>query len=73
VYVDAYHVALLSYALGRRDDAIRDLGRALAENSWAAVLIDVDPRADELRTDPCFAHFRRSAAADAAPIITRPE
>jgi DNA-binding winged helix-turn-helix (wHTH) protein len=73
VYVDAYHVALLSYALGRRDDAFRDLARARAENSWAAVLIDVDPRADELRTDPCFAHFHRSAAAGAAPIITRPE
>lgn len=51
-YVDAYYMVPLLEALGRRDDAFRELERALEENSSALYMIDVDPKMDSLRSDP---------------------
>ncbi len=60
-YVDAYFVALLYEALGRRDAAIRELERAVEENSATLFLLDVDPRMDSLRSD-CRFHALRDRA-----------
>jgi DNA-binding winged helix-turn-helix (wHTH) protein len=57
-YVDAYFMAVLFDALGKRDDAYRELGRAIEENSAALYMLDVDPNMDPLRQGPRFAHLR---------------
>jgi tetratricopeptide (TPR) repeat protein len=53
-YLDAFPMALLLEALGRREDAFRELERAFDENSYALLFLKVDPSADSLRTDPRF-------------------
>ena len=60
-YVDAYFVALLYEGLGRRDGAMRELERAVDENSATLFLLDVDPRMDALRADPRFQPLRDRA------------
>jgi tetratricopeptide (TPR) repeat protein len=57
-YVDAYYMALLFEALGRRDDAIEELDRAIDENSATLYMLDVDPKMDPLRGDRRFAKLR---------------
>jgi DNA-binding winged helix-turn-helix (wHTH) protein/Flp pilus assembly protein TadD len=58
-YVDAYYVALLLDALGRRDEAFAELERARLENSAALFLLSVDVRGEGLRSDPRFEPLRR--------------
>ena len=57
-YVDAYHVALLFEALGRRNEAFDELERAVEENSATLCFLDVDPKIDSLRSDPRFPSLR---------------
>jgi DNA-binding winged helix-turn-helix (wHTH) protein len=57
-YVDAYHMALLLDALGRRDEAFDELARAADENSALLCFLDVDPKMDCLRSDPRFLEVR---------------
>jgi len=57
-YVDAYYMALLFEALGRRDDAIEELERAIEENSATLYMVDIDPKIDPLRDDARFATLR---------------
>jgi len=67
-YVDAYHIALLLDALGKRDEAFRELERAYEENSYALLFAGLDAKADGLRSDPRFARLQarvfHSALAD---------
>lgn len=58
-YVDAYYMTLLMEALGRRDDAFRELARAVEENSASLYILDVDPQMDSLRGDRRFSELRR--------------
>jgi tetratricopeptide (TPR) repeat protein len=67
-YVDSYFVAQLLDALGRRDDAIAELERAVDERSAALCLMDVDPRLDSLRGDGRFARLRRHVLGDASCV-----
>jgi DNA-binding winged helix-turn-helix (wHTH) protein len=67
-YVDAYHIALLLDALGRREEAFLELERAVAEKSYTLLFSKVDPKAEGLRSDARFAPlqnrvFPASAAA----------
>ncbi len=57
-YVDAYYMALLMDALGKRSEAFTELARAVEENSAALYLLDVDPQMDSLREDERFAELR---------------
>jgi DNA-binding winged helix-turn-helix (wHTH) protein len=57
-YVDAYYIALLLDALGHRDDALSELGRAVEENSATLYMVDVDPKLQPLRSDPRFQYLR---------------
>jgi DNA-binding winged helix-turn-helix (wHTH) protein len=67
-YVDAYHLALLLEALGRRDEAFDELERALKENSATLCFLNVDPKIDSLRLDPRFPSLRdRVFAGRSAP------
>jgi DNA-binding winged helix-turn-helix (wHTH) protein/Flp pilus assembly protein TadD len=54
-YVDAYQMALLLDALGRRGEAFQELERAWDENSYTLLFSRVDAKADGLRSDPRFA------------------
>lgn len=56
-YVDAYQMALVYDALGRREEAFQELERALEENSYTLLFLKVDPKADGLRSDPRFARI----------------
>ena len=60
-YVDAYHIALLLDALGKRDEAFQELERAYEEGSYALLFAGLDAKADGLRSDPRFAKLRRKA------------
>jgi DNA-binding winged helix-turn-helix (wHTH) protein len=53
-YVDAYHIALLLDALGRREEALEEMERAYFEKSYTLLFSKVDPKADALRSDPRF-------------------
>ena len=57
-YIDAYQMAILYDAVGRSDDAFREMERAARENSAMLFMLDVDPKMDPLRQDRRFAHFR---------------
>jgi DNA-binding winged helix-turn-helix (wHTH) protein/Flp pilus assembly protein TadD len=57
-YVDAYPLAFLLEALGRRDEAFQELERAYAERSPMMFWLDRDTRSDTLRDDPRFAPLR---------------
>jgi tetratricopeptide (TPR) repeat protein len=54
-YVDAYHMAFLLEALGKRDEAFQELERAYAERSPALVWLNLDTKSDALRNDARFA------------------
>jgi len=54
-YLDAYHVALILDALGRRDEAFAELERAYEEKSYTMLFMNVDAKADGLRSDARFA------------------
>jgi DNA-binding winged helix-turn-helix (wHTH) protein len=60
-YVDAYYLVPLLQALGRREDAFRELERAIEENSSALYMLDVDPKMDPLRSEPRFHELRDAA------------
>ncbi len=66
-YVDAYHMALLLDALGRRDEAFQELERAVDENSATLSFFDVDPKLDPLRGDPRFQQIRSRVFGTPAP------
>jgi DNA-binding winged helix-turn-helix (wHTH) protein len=58
-YVDAYFIALLWEALGRRDAAFKELQLACQEGSAALFMLNVDGRIDGLRKDARFKLLRR--------------
>ena len=62
-YVDAYHMAMLLDALGKRDEAFRELERANEENSYEMLFACLDAKADGVRSDPRFALLERKALA----------
>ena len=64
-YVDAYHIALLLDALGKRDEAFQELERAYEEGSYALLFAGLDAKADGLRSDPRFASLRKRALGEA--------
>ncbi len=53
-YVDAYYMALLMEALGKRSEALAELERAVLENSAALYILGVDPQMDSLRAEKRF-------------------
>ncbi len=53
-YIPSYEVALIFTALGRRDDAMAWLERALNERSHSIAFLRVEPALDPLRSDPRF-------------------
>jgi DNA-binding winged helix-turn-helix (wHTH) protein/Flp pilus assembly protein TadD len=67
-YVDAYYMALLMEALGRRADALGELERAVEENSVTLYILDVDPQMDSLRAEPRFAELRRAVCPEAGRV-----
>jgi len=68
-YVDAYHMAFLLEALGRRDEAFQELERAYTERSPALAWLDLDTKSDTLRNDPRFAALRDRVLATAQPPV----
>jgi DNA-binding winged helix-turn-helix (wHTH) protein/tetratricopeptide (TPR) repeat protein len=51
-YVDAHYMAVFRAAMGRAEEAVTELERALAENSAWLYSWAVDPKLDPLRNDP---------------------
>jgi TolB-like protein/Tfp pilus assembly protein PilF len=56
-HAPAYFVGRIYAALGERDEAIRWLDVAYREHGEWLVLLNVDPRFDDLRSDPHFEDF----------------
>jgi tetratricopeptide (TPR) repeat protein len=57
-YVDAYYMTLLLEALGKHEEAFKELERAVEENSATLYILDVDPQMDSLRGDDRFTALR---------------
>ena len=58
-YVDAYYMAALREALGHRREALKELRRAVAENSAGLYALGVDPKFDGLRGHAAFHRAQR--------------
>ena len=71
-YIDAYHVALLLDALGRRDEAFGELERAYEEKAYSLLFMCVDAKADAIRTDSRFAGFRQKVFRGSALVSPEP-
>jgi TolB-like protein/Tfp pilus assembly protein PilF len=53
-YVSPYHLALLHAGLGEKDQAFEYLEKACKEHSDSLVYLKIDPRLDNLRSDPRY-------------------
>ena len=53
-YVDPLSSAFVHVALGHSDAALECIGNSLVERSPQALLLNVDPLFDEIRSDPRF-------------------
>jgi tetratricopeptide (TPR) repeat protein len=53
-YVPPTHVALVLHGLGRNEEALEQLGRAVDVRDPALTFLGVDPKWDELREWPSF-------------------
>jgi DNA-binding winged helix-turn-helix (wHTH) protein len=71
-YVDAYFLALLNDALGRHDDAMRELERAVEENSCMLFMLDVDPRMESLSRALGFSRLRNDVFRDVDSVSCGP-
>ena len=70
-YVDAYYLVPLLDALGKREDALAELERAIDENSATLYMIGVDPKMDALRSDPRFEELRNSICAGSVEFASK--
>ena len=59
-YADALYVAVLRDALGERGEALKEIERAVDENSAFLYSIDVDPKMDPFRDDPRFIRLQHA-------------
>ena len=63
--VSGYHIALIYKGLGQHDEALAWLERAYAQRSPAMVFLKVEPKWNDLRSDPHFKDLlRRVGLAD---------
>jgi serine/threonine protein kinase/TolB-like protein/Flp pilus assembly protein TadD len=53
-YVAPSDFALIYLGLGEKDEAVKWLQKAYEERCWYMVVLNLDPRLDELRADPRF-------------------
>jgi hypothetical protein len=58
-YVSPLEFAWIQFALGDRDTGFRWLQKAVDDRSFDLIAIRVDPRFDELKTDPRFETIAR--------------
>ena len=58
-YVSPYHIALVYNGLGERDEALARLERAYAQHDQGMVFLKVEPRLNNLRSDPRFQDLLR--------------
>jgi tetratricopeptide (TPR) repeat protein len=58
-YVPPYNFAVIYSALGDKDQAMASLEKAFEERSWYLADLAVDPKVDNLRSDPRFADLLR--------------
>ena len=65
-YVSSYHVALVHTGLGETDRAFECLENACKERSDSLVYLKIDPRLDDLRTDPRFSNLLQRIGLDSA-------
>ena len=58
-YVSPYHIALVYNGLGEHDEALAWLERAYAQRTPAIVFLKVEPKWNNLRSDPRFQNLLR--------------
>jgi tetratricopeptide (TPR) repeat protein len=58
-HVSSYHFAIIQAALGEKDEAFEWLEKSYSAREEALVWLKVDPRLDEIRTDPRFIDLQR--------------
>jgi serine/threonine-protein kinase len=71
-YVSAYDIAIVYAGLGKNDDAIAWLRKAVGERSMFVVHMTWDARLDGLRADPRFAELVKQLGAPGAPLPKTP-
>ncbi len=58
-WVTPYNFAVVYAALGEKDQAMASLEKAFEERSWYVTDLAVDPKVDNLRSDPRFQDLLR--------------
>ena len=58
-YISPFEVALIYFALGRKEEAFERLTRAYQDRCFELITIKVDPRFDSVRSDPRFTSLFR--------------
>ena len=58
-YVPAYNLATIYNGLGRREEALQQLDAAVQSRDGRMILLKVDPKWDDIRSDPRFADVMR--------------
>ena len=58
-YVPAYNLATIYNGLGRREEALQQLEAAVQSRDGRMILLKVDPKWDDIRSDPRFADVLR--------------
>jgi len=71
-YVSAYDIAIVYAGLGKNDDAITWLRRAIGERSMFVVHMKWDSRLDGLRGDPRFAELANQLGNSGPPSQKTP-
>jgi tetratricopeptide (TPR) repeat protein len=70
-YVPPHDIAMIYSALGEADKAFEWLRMAYRERFSLLVLLELDPRFDNLRADPRFTNLLSHIVDDARPVVSR--
>jgi len=63
-YVSPYEIALIYVGLGRNDDALTWLEKAVEDLAWESICLQVEPKLDRLRTDSRFIGLTKRVGLD---------
>ena len=64
IYVAPPHLATILIGLGRYDEALVELAKAVEQRSWPVMGWKVDPDLDPLRADPRFTALRKQVGLE---------
>lgn len=71
-YVSSYNLAIIHHGLGDRDQALQQLESAHRDRDARMIILKVDPKWDDLRSDPRFVDLMEKTGFNEGPGSDRP-